>query len=558
MWYKNISRTIILFTLFSCNLFSQTFTYSGFIRNADGTGAVNVPVKLYRRTTPTLTGFTSQTNYNGHSYYRSTGSMTWTSAKTACENMGGHLATVSNTAENNFLFNTWPSGWIGYYQDRVAGYTYSEPLGGYRWTETKVTNNQQADYDVSSYTSGNILTDIKGGINATLYNSPVYSSTGGKYLTFNGSNQYAITNNLSSKFTSTAISVVAWIYPTGNGVIASELNVPSTSSGWHESIMEITGSNTLRVGLWNGIGITQLNTPITLNTWNMICITYDGTTMRGYLNNVSFGSVNFSRQAAFIHGGNGQQHFAFGLNDATNMGSGAFGAFRLGDIQFFDRAITVDEIDRTFNLYAYRYRTNQYANWNPGEPNNSSNEDYTQFVGGGMWNDLANSSLPYVIEFDYINDFTPWVLFQTVYTNSSGLYSISQPTNPSVEWYMVIDAPTPVTIHQIADIRGVTDNILGNTVRKSIHWIQYDTNNDGKISVSDAIYINRKQSALVTFPYPSRIFTPTQYTSLTTGTTDLRSTIPGVSSITITSPVSGTTTGNYYLIAPGYKGQVTY
>jgi hypothetical protein len=99
---------------------------------------------------------------------------------------------------------------------------------------------------------------------------------------------------------------------------------------------------------------------------------------------------------------------------------------------------------------------------------------------------------------------------------------------------------------------------LGNTVRKSIHWIQYDTNNDGKISVSDAIYINRKQNGLAAFPYTSRIFTTAQYTSLTTGTTDLRSTIPGVSSITINSPVSGTTTGNYYLIAPGYKGQVTY
>ena len=52
----------------------QTFTYSGYIYNAGGGGAQNVPVKLYKRTTPTLAGFTSQNNYNGHSYYRSTGS----------------------------------------------------------------------------------------------------------------------------------------------------------------------------------------------------------------------------------------------------------------------------------------------------------------------------------------------------------------------------------------------------------------------------------------------------------------------------------------------------
>ncbi len=471
MWNKIINWTIVLLMLFFVSFFGlgQTFTYSGYIYNADGTGAVNVPVKLYKRTTPVMNGFTSQTNYNGHSYYRSTGVATWTTAKSACEAMNGHLATISNASENTFLFNTWPSGWIGYYQDRVAGYTYSEPTGGYRWTETQVTGGLSADYDVSSYTSGPTLVDIKSSINATLYNSPTYSSTGGKYLTFNGSNQYAITNNLASKFTSTAISVVAWIYPTGNGVIASELNIPSTTSGWHESIIEITGSNTLRVGFWNGTGITQLNTPITLNTWNMVCITYDGTTMRGYLNNVSFGSVNFSRQAAFIHGGNGQQHFAFGLNDATNMGSGAFGSFRLGDIQFFDRAITVDEIDRTFNLYAYRYRTNQYTNWNPGEPNDSGGEDYTQFVGGGKWNDLPNGySLPYVLEFEYIVNYTAWALEATVYTNSLGYYVYSGATNPSVEWYAEITVVDPTTILTNTDITAICNVVNRRTIFNGI------------------------------------------------------------------------------------------
>lgn len=312
--------------------FAQTFTYSGYIRNADGTGAVNVPVKLYKRTTPTLTGFTSQQNYNGHSYYRSTGSAFWTDARTACANMGGYLVTVTSAAENNFIFGLWPSGWIG-------------------------------------------LTDeVNEGV---------------------------------------------WRWVTGE--------------------------------------------------------------------------------------------------------------------------------------------TYSYSSWNPGEPNNAGNEDYVQFVGSGRWNDLPNNqSLPYVIEFNYIVTFTPWVLHQTVYTNSAGYYSFSQPTNPATEWYIQLDAPTPVTALTLTDIRGVTDNVIGNTVRKSIHWIQYDTNNDGRISVADALYINLKRNNLALFQYPSRIFTPTQYTSLANGTTDLRSTIPGVSTITISSPVSGTTTGNYYLLAPGYKGQVSY
>ena len=113
-------KWLIIFLLFTNDLLAQ-FTYSGFIYNANGTGAVNVPVKLYRRTNSTITGFTNQQNYNGHSYYRSTTSATWTAAKTTCTNMGGHLVTITSAAENNFVFNTWPSGWIGFTDEVVEG-----------------------------------------------------------------------------------------------------------------------------------------------------------------------------------------------------------------------------------------------------------------------------------------------------------------------------------------------------------------------------------------------------------------------------------------------------
>lgn len=553
-------RKLILMMLMCLPLFVEAqFNYSGYIRNADGTGAVNFPVKLYRRTNSTMTGFTSQTNYNGHSYYRSTGSATWTQAKTNCEAMGGHLATVSNAAENNFLFNTWPSGWIGYYQDKVAGYTYSEPLGGYRWTETQVTDNLIADYDVSSYTSGTTLTDITTNpVNATLYNTPAYTSTSGKYLTFNGSNTYAITNNLASKMgNTTTITLLAWIYPTGNGVVASELSIASASSGWHESVIEITGGNTLRMGLWNGMGITQVSTAITLNAWHLVAITYDGTTLKGYLNNVNFGSTTFTRQAAHTHGGGGE-HFAFGLSDATNMGSGAYGAFRLGDFQIFNRALTADELDRTYNLYAYRYKINQYVNWNSGEPNNAGGEDYAQFVGGGKWNDLPNTSLPYVIEFDYVVTTSSWAYYKTVYTNSSGYYAFSEPYDPSKEYYIVLDVVNTTTSLTNTDVIAPTDVILSKILRKSIHYNQFDVNGDGLITISDAYYINKKRySTAPTWPN-SYLYTPAQYTSLTTGTNDLRTSVIGTSSITVNNPVSGTTTGNYYIITPGYKGQLNY
>jgi hypothetical protein len=141
-------RWLIVFLLFTNTLFGQ-FTYSGYIYNANGTGAVNVPVKLYRRTTPTITGFTNQQNYNGHSYYRSTGSAYWLDAKANCAAMGGHLVTVTTSGENSFLYNLWPSGWIGLTDEVnegvwrwVTGETYSYTS----WNPGEPNNAGNEDY----------------------------------------------------------------------------------------------------------------------------------------------------------------------------------------------------------------------------------------------------------------------------------------------------------------------------------------------------------------------------------------------------------------------------
>ena len=547
----------ILFFFSSILICGQNITYSGYIYNAGGSGASNVPVKLYKRTTPTLVGFTSQTNYNGHSYYRSTGLATWTAAKSNCEAMNGHLVTMSNAAENTFVYNTWPSGWFGYYQDRASGYFYSEPLGGYRWTELPVSNGLQSDYDVSSYTSGTSLVDIKGAVNATLVNSPTYTSTSGKYLTFNGVNQYAMTGNLASKVPTTSTSLMMWVYPTGNGVIVTELGEGTPTSGWHDSQIEITGGNTLKIAIWNSNSVT-LSTSITLNTWNLVGFTYDGTTLTGYKNGSSFGTVVTARQSPVLNG-NGL-YYGIGLTETTNLGSGAYGSFRLGDFQVFDRGITADEVNRMYNLYSYRYGIYPYSNWNGGEPNDSSGEDYAQFVSGGKWNDLNNSSnLNYVLEFDYIVDFTPWTLFKTVYTDANGRYVINETSNPATEWYFVIDAPTPVTTLQNSDAYGANTKAISRTFT-SLDYYRYDVNNDGRINISDAYYIFMKRigklptwNALLP---NTRLFTAAQYNIINTSTTDLRVTYPGVQSITINSPVNGGSS-NYYLINTGYSNSTS-
>ena len=548
--------TTVLITIFTTFIaISQTFNYSGYIYNSGGAGIANVPVKIYKRTTPVMTGFTSQTNYNGHSYYRSTTSTNWLSAKSACENMGGHLATISNAAENSFLFNTWPSGWIGYYQDNTSAF-YSEPLGGWRWTDSYVTTGRTNNWDVANYTSGTTLTDLQSANNITMFNSPVYTSTGGRYLTFNGVNQYAMTPSLTQHFgQSKVITLVTWVYPTGNGIIVDELGVPSTNSGWHESVIEITGGNTLRVGFWNGVGITQLSTPITLNQWTMIAVTYDGTTMTGYRNGVSFGSVNFVRQAPHTDGG-GNEVFALGLADVTNMGHGGFGNFRLGAFQVYNTCLSLDQINRCWMSLSYRFGLNPYLSWNGGEPNNSGSEDYAQFVGSGLWNDLPNGvNLPYVLEFDYIVTYTAWVLETTVFTNANGQYVINLATNPSIERYIEISSLTIPTITS-TDAQSPYQTVMGVSPVNSKKYYLWDVNNDSRINISDIYYMNGVISGRFSNwsnPLPKyRIFSVSEFNIINSNSTDLRNTYPGNQSVIINSPVNNSST-NYYILRTGFS-----
>ena len=545
------------------SLTAQNFTHSGNIYTASGNGAQNVAVKLYRRTNSTITGFTSQTNYNGHSYYRSTSSSTWTNAKSTCESMGGHLVTMSNAAENSFVFNTWPSGWIGYYQDK-SGAFYGEPNAGWRWTENYVTSGQQADYEVASYTSGSTLSDIKSSLNATLYNSPVLTTGGGKYLSFNGTNQYAITGNLASKFSggSEVTTILIWAYPTDAGVLVNELGAGSTSSGWHESVIEITNvsgsSGTLRCGFWNGAGISQISTSIALNQWHLIGITYDGATMRGYLDGSNFNSLTFNRDAPY-NNGNGL-YYGLGLADATNMGDGTYSNFRLGNFQVYNTALSTDEMNRNWMSTAWRFGRYPYSNWNGGEPNNSGSEDYIQFVGGGLWNDLPNTSLPYVIEFDYIVTTSAWSLHKTVYTNSSGYYGFNETSDPSKEWYIEIVASDPVTTIQNSDISTCLDVVNTKTTLNGIHYYMYDLNGDSRVTVSDAFQMAGRKVGLFsnwTSTFKSRIFTTSQYNSIKATTLNVKGSYPGITTVTITNPTSGGT-NNFYLISPGYSGSVSY
>jgi hypothetical protein len=281
-------------------------------------------IQLWKRITPTLTGFTSQQNYNGHSYYRSTGFANWTTAKQNCINMSGHLVTVTTSAENSFIYNLWPSGWIG-------------------------------------------LTD--------------------------------------------EVTEGSWKWVTGE--------------------------------------------------------------------------------------------------------------------------------------------TYSYTSWNNGEPNNSGNEDYVQFVGAGKWNDLNNSSsLPYVLEFEYIVTTGDWTLDATTTTNSVGDYSFLRVSNPSIEWKLVIDT---LSIHPPEKINAVDNNGLILSKRSILgkDYFRYDLNVDGIFSISDLYLQLQKKNSASWLMSAYKIITQTENATIQSSTSDLRLSILGNQNYSLNPLTNGGVT-NIYIIRTGY------
>lgn len=149
----------------------------------------------------------------------------------------------------------------------------------------------------------------------------------------------------------------------------------------------------------------------------------------------------------------------------------------------------------------------------------------------------------------------------TAYTNSSGYYSFSRPTVAGNQFTIQLDLPTLVQLLTTSDGLSTSDNILGKTIRNGLTYHVFDLNNDGRINVADEYYLfGRKSGRFITWstnvPY-ARFYTAAEYNAIKAATSNVRATYPGVSSVTTSTLTSGGTL-NYYLIAPGYAGQVTY
>lgn len=161
-------------------------------------------------------------------------------------------------------------------------------------------------------------------------------------MVFDGLNDYVQIADNSSLDITEAITIAAWIYPTGLGESNSDRIVDKNiSSGY--SFYFIT--DTLKIGFAcnNALVIKYSdNDSIELNKWQHVVITYDKTDVRFYVDGVYAGG---GAETASLGSNNDPLYIG---NSASN--DNTFGGL-ISDARIYNRALDQTEITRLYNSY---------------------------------------------------------------------------------------------------------------------------------------------------------------------------------------------------------------
>jgi hypothetical protein len=216
--------------------------------------------------------------------------------------------------------------------------------------------------NVSSYVSGTTLYDLSGNNrNATISNSPTYTSGTGGYFTFDGVNDYITSPNAYNAGNS-AHTLEIWIRPTAvDDCLWSDTGTQTPNASYH-----IAGGQIFQTGpvqsiisnLWTPAGVQRaVNGASTyLNNWIQVVKTYSGTTLTGYINGTAGSPSTITWSPPWVSIAN-SWYMHFGATDTTTYNTSTAGYFagRYGIIRFYNRALTSTEVAQNFNADKTKY-----------------------------------------------------------------------------------------------------------------------------------------------------------------------------------------------------------
>lgn len=339
-------------------------------------------------------------------------------------------------------------------------------------------SNLVVNYDFSkpaSFTRGNsFATNIAASGNASVVNAPIFMNSLG-FIELDGVNEYLVTPNVRPYFKSVNSSVQKsftmslWVYPSAlNGVIVSELDSQTPSSGFHATNIEIV-NGFIKYRVWDSPIITS-SFALNLNRWYHIVMVYNGTAVKAYLNGVLQGTQTAARDIPSI-----AQNYAIGASETTYMGSGGYGKFNLAQFKLYNLPLTDSEI-----LQEYLARKDEF-DYSIHSPSTNTNPTYWSV--SSAWNGETTFSQQH---------FTPWINNSTL-----GWAAGANDANQSIT--LSYDAPTT--------IKGIVTQGRANNGGQWITSAHIETSPNGvapwtRVISNATLNSNSIDDARVLFPTP--------------------------------------------------------
>lgn len=205
---------------------------------------------------------------------------------------------------------------------------------------------------------GNGISDLDGTNDGLIVGTVPYTQNTTNYLSLDSTvNNYIRTTTNLNPFLSPAntgvnTSIFCWVYPTSNGIVISEQGTTTPDTNWYDSQIEwINGDLTFSVwpypnGIGNGGWIVS-NIPAGLNAWHYVGLTYDGATLRGYVNGSLAGSAAMVRQTPYNVNTLGL-YYTVGYPTQTDQGANVGSNFRFGALHIWNTALSGEQIFRNY------------------------------------------------------------------------------------------------------------------------------------------------------------------------------------------------------------------
>lgn len=326
-----------------------SYSLTAVVRDAEGASTASAAVGITVMPPSNLPPAVELTSPSAGATFTAPATITLTAAASDPENRLAEVqffsgTTLLGTAATAPYTFTWTSVATGFYsiaalaRDADGGSTVSTPV------EIAVT--APADQPLAHWNFdegvGTTATDVGGGLTATLEGGATWAAGRSGYaVKLNGSTAYVGVPGLD--VASAGLTLAAWVNPFSAGeyqrIISKATDAADHAHYWMLSETPVEGRRRLRFRLKTGSTTTTLiaaSGDLPVGTWYHAAATYDGATMRVYLNGVEVGRTSKSGTIA---------------TDAivpVNIGRNPDGSYPLNglvdDVRIYDRALSAAEI----------------------------------------------------------------------------------------------------------------------------------------------------------------------------------------------------------------------